>query len=270
MKIRRWIQILFFLLIAATAINHGLTESGIEVSWLPTASLHAVCPFGGVVTLYTYLTDGLLIKKIHESSLVLLGLVFMLSILAGPVFCGWICPLGSVQEWIGKIGRKILGHRYNKVVPNRVDRSLSYLRYAVLAWVLIVTAISFDLVFSAVDPYFALFQFWTGEVALSAIVILLVVLGLSLIVERPWCRYACPYGALLGISNKFRIFSIRRNSKTCVDCKRCDTACPMGIEVSGKEKVRDLRCISCMACTSEAVCPIPATVELLGGIKDEA
>lgn len=270
MKSRRWVQVGFFLFIAAIAANHGLTEMGNGISWIPNMSLHAVCPFGGVVTLFTYVTDGLLIKKIHESSLVLMVLVFILSILVGPAFCGWVCPFGSVQEWVGKLGRKIFGKRYNHLIPKKSDRLLGWLRYGVLAWVLIVTAASFDLVFSTVDPYYALFQFWTGEVAVSAIVVLLTVLGLSLIVERPWCRYACPYGALLGITNKFRLFTIRRRAKTCVDCKQCDLVCPMGIEVSTSKKVRDLRCISCMECSSDSACPIPETVELLGGMKDEA
>ncbi len=270
MKLRRLMQIAFFLFIAAIAVNHGLAENGEGISWLPNASLHAICPFGGVVTLYTYITDGILIKKIHESSLVLMGLVFFISLLVGPAFCGWVCPMGSLQEWMGKLGRRIFGKRYNRMIPKGADRLLRWLRYGVLAWVLVVTATSFDLVFSAVDPYYALFHFWSGEVAVSAILILLAVLGLSLIVERPWCRYACPYGALLGITNKFRIFTIRRNDRTCVNCKKCDAVCPMGIEVSSASKVRDLRCISCMACTSEVACPIPDTVELLGGIKDEA
>lgn len=270
MKIRRWVQFGFFLFIAAIAVNHGLAESGGGVSWLPDASLHAVCPFGGVVTLYTLLTDGVMIKKIHESSLVLMGLVFFISILVGPAFCGWVCPLGTVQEWDGKLGRKLFGHRYNQMIPKKTDTLLGWLRYVVLVWVVIVTAMSFNLVFSAVDPYYALFQFWTGEVAVSALLVLAAVLGLSLIVERPWCRYACPYGALLGLTNKIRFFTIRRKKSTCIDCKACNASCPMGIEVSETEIVRDLRCISCMECTSERVCPIPATVEVLGGMKHEA
>ncbi len=269
MKSRRWVQIGFFLFIAAIAVNHGLTEAGGGISWIPNASLHAICPFGGVVTLYTYVTDGLLIKKIHESSLILMGLVLFLSILVGPAFCGWVCPLGSIQEWIGKLGRKLMGKRFNNLIPNRADQILRWLRYLILIRVLMVTAQSVQLVFSAVDPYYALFQFWTGEVAISAIVVLLVVLGLSLIVERPWCRYACPFGALLGITNLFRIFAIRRKPATCIGCKKCNAVCPMGIEVSTTTKVRDLRCITCMECTSDAACPIPETVELLGGKPNE-
>ena len=85
--IRRVVQWFFFLLIALIAVNHTLAESGGGISFLSSASLHAVCPFGGVETLYTFATSGLLVKKIPDSSLVDAGIVLRLSILFGPVFC---------------------------------------------------------------------------------------------------------------------------------------------------------------------------------------
>lgn len=91
------------------------------------------------------------------------------------------------------------------------------------------------------------------------------VLLLSLVVERPFCKYACPYGALQGVFNLFRIFRIKRNPDTCIDCSRCDRACPMNIRVSSSGVVRDHQCISCMKCTSEAACPVANTVELTTG-----
>jgi polyferredoxin len=88
------------------------------------------------------------------------------------------------------------------------------------------------------------------------------VLLLSLVVERPFCKYACPYGALLGIFNLFRIFKIRRNPSTCIDCKACDRTCPMNIPVSTGGAVRHHQCIACLKCTSEQACPVDKTVEL--------
>jgi ferredoxin len=161
---------------------------------------------------------------------------------------------------MASLGKRLLGRRYGKIIPRRLDKSMRYLRYAVLAAVVIATAVSAKLVFSDYDPYFALFNFWTGEVALTAFIILGLIMLLSLIVERPFCRYACPYGALLGLSNRFRIFKIRRVASTCIDCKACDRACPMGINISEAAAVTDAQCISCLRCTSEQACPVADTV----------
>jgi len=264
-RIRTAVQIFFFVLIAVIAVNHSLSETGNGIPLVAEASVHAVCPFGGVVSLYQFATVGDYVKKTHESSFILMIIVFALAVAAGPVFCGWICPFGSLQEWLAGIGRKIFGKRYNTMIPARLDKYLRYLRYAVAVWVLYVTARSAQLIFADYDPYYALFNFWSGEVAVTAFIALAAVILLSLFIERPFCKYACPYGAVLGIFNLFRIFGIRRNPVTCIDCKACDRACPMNINVSGAGKVRDHQCISCLKCTSEQACPVPDTVELMTG-----
>jgi polyferredoxin len=266
--IRKLVQWFFFLLIALISINHTLVANGGGIPFLSSASLHAVCPFGGVETLYTFVVSGLLVKKIHTASLALAGIVMLLSVLFGPVFCGWVCPLGTVQEWVGKLGRKLFRRRYNHFVPARLDRYLRYSRYGVLLWVLYVTATSGVLVFEAYDPYYALFNFWSTEVAWTALLILSLVLLGSIFVERPWCKYACPYGAVLGITNLFRVFSIKRSTTTCKADGACSIMCPMNIQVDTKTSVRDHQCISCMECTSEAICPVANTVLLTSrGVK---
>lgn len=260
--VRRVIQLFFFVLVALIALNHNLEESGKALPFLSTASLHAVCPFGGVVSLYQFATTGTFVQKIHQSSFVLMVLVFLLAALFGPVFCGWACPLGTIQEWFGKLGKKLFKKRYNHFIPYSVDRYLRFLRYGLLAWVLYMTAVTGKLAFGDIDPYFALFNFWTGEVAIGGLLVLLVTLVGSLFVERPWCKYACPYGAVLGITNIFRIFSIRRVERNCRSCGVCTRDCPMNIPVDETLVVKNHQCISCLECTSEAICPIDNTVAL--------
>ena len=264
--IRRVVQIFFFVFIALVSINHTLAESGGGIPLLSSASLHSLCPFGGVVTIYQFATVGTFVQKIHESAFVLMAIGFVLAILFGPVFCGWVCPLGTIQEWVAKWGKKLFKRRYNHFVPARIDNVLRYARYMVLAWVVYVTATSGTLIFAEYDPYFALFNFWSSEVAIGGLVILGLTLILSLFVERPWCKYACPYGAVLGITNLFRVFQIRRAESTCKADGACSIMCPMNIPVDTVKTVRDHQCISCLECTSEAVCPVAKTVIFATGV----
>lgn len=264
-RVRLWVQIGFFVVIAALAMGKWLQESGVAIPWLPPISLHAVCPFGGVVTLYTFWTTGALLPKLHSAAVILMASGLVVALFFGPLFCGYVCPLGSLQEWVGKLGKKLFPKHYGKLIPPAVDRALSFLRYGVLGLVLYQTAVAGKLVFETVDPYYALFHFMTGEVAISALGILVMVLVLSLVIERPWCRYLCPYGALLGLFNLIRLFPIRRRASTCIQCKRCDVACPMDIKVSAQTAVRDPRCISCHACVSGQACPVDDTVTIATG-----
>lgn len=266
---RKVLQFIFFLLIALTSLNHTLSKNGGGVSFLPNASLHALCPFGGVESMYALLTSGNLIQQVRVSSVLLLDLILLLALFFGPVFCGWVCPLGTIQEWVGRVGRNWLGpKRYNHFLPAGLDRVLRYARYGALAWVLYATITSAKLAFQAYDPYFALFNFWTGEAAPTALLILEITLLLSLVVERPWCKYACPFGALLGVTNLFRIFTIRRDEGNCRPGQACSTLCPMNIPISKHKVIRDHQCITCLECTSEACCPVKDTVVLgLGGME---
>jgi polyferredoxin len=268
-RIRLWVQIGFFALVALTTTASILAERGVKVPVVQEASLHAVCPFGGVVSFWQLLGSGTLVKKVHESSVVLAVVGIILALLFGPVICGWVCPFGSFQEWIGKLGKRILGKRYNKLLPTRLDKTLRYLRYLMLAWVSYMTITSGKLFFQDIDPYYALFNFWGSETSVAGFVVLGAVVLLSLIVERPFCKYACPYGAFQGIFNLFRIFGIRRDAKTCISCGACSRACPMNIEVDKNAVVRDHQCITCMRCTSEAACPVASTVVLAAG-KEKA
>jgi polyferredoxin len=81
-------------------------------------------------------------------------------------------------------------------------------------------------------------------------------------------KYACPYGAFLGVFNLFRVFSIKRAASTCKADGACSILCPMNIPVDSVNVVRDHQCISCLECTSEAVCPVAKTVLFTsGGLK---
>jgi polyferredoxin len=205
--------------------------------------------------------ESTILKEIRSSAFILFGIVLFLSVLFGPVFCGWICPFGSVQELISKAGKKLFKNKFNNFINPKLDSVLRYTRYLVLIYILYITAKSGYLIFKDFDPYSTLFGFWR-EFSIGGLVILAIVILMSFIMERPWCKYLCPYGAMLGITNTFRIFKIQRNPTACISCNACNKSCPMNIDIEKNINVKNHQCITCLDCTSENACPKDSTLEL--------
>lgn len=274
-NIRRISQLFFLVLVGLISLNHYLVEVGKEIWFLGSASLHAICPFGAVETFGALIMYDKMIPKLHESTIVLFGLIAFMSIVFGPVVCSFICPLGTVQELASVVGKMLFKKRFNTLISNKVEKKLLYIKYIVLIYILYVTTVSLKLAFLDFDPYYALFNFWSSEVSVGALIVLGLTITMSLVAERPWCRFMCPFGALVGFTNKFSLFKIKRNKPTCINCGKCDKACPVGLEVSKEEVITDINCIRCMECTSERTCPIEDTVVfsldyVKGGYKHEA
>ncbi len=128
----RWtVQLIMLVLILGGASLRNLLPAG---SFLATLfpELQGFCPFGEVRSVTTVITDfASLANTSHSNLWVLLGVV-LITVLFGTVFCSTLCPLGTVQEWIGKLGRRLWGKRYNPPVSRRLDRVLSSSRYLIL------------------------------------------------------------------------------------------------------------------------------------------
>lgn len=251
-KIRYGVQIIFLILILIVSINHLAEEQG--WTFLPTSpNLHAVCPFGGVATIYTSITQDTLVKKLHPSSIVLMWGVLFSALLLGAIFCGWICPFGTIQEFLGKVGRKLFKRRYNNLLPRKIKPYLSYFRYIFLAIIIYKTAETGKLFFEPYDPYSTLFNIWSDELSVLAYVILGITLVAALIEERAWCKFACPFGAILGLFNKFSLYKIHLNSSQCISCGACNRHCPLEIDVQNGATVNSSICTRCGKCLT--VCP---------------
>ena len=134
----------------------------------------------------------------------------------------------------------------------RVDHILRYGRYVVLVWAIGGAALTGVMVFRELDPWNALLSVVEFEIS-TAFVVLIAVLALSVFIERPFCRYACPLGAVQGLIGKASPVAIQRNADACLGCTICNTACPMNIEVNQATRVTDTNCIGCLECV--AACP---------------
>ena len=89
-----------------------------------------------------------------------------------------------------------------------------------------------------------------GTIGLAVIMILV---ALSVVIQNFWCRYLCPYGALMGIVSALSTVKIRRDAEACIDCGKCNKACPSHLPVDQLVQIRSVECTACMECV--AVCP---------------
>lgn len=257
-RVRHTVQAVVVVLVLGLAVRHGLEQPG-------AASVDALCPFGGVETLWTWVTTGSFVTKIHPANLVLAGLLAVSVLVAGNAFCGWVCPLGSLQDGIAWLRRR-LRLRAVTVAP-RVDRVLRWGRFVVLAVILVVSAQTATLWFAGWDPYVTIFglhwllepepaSMWVGwTVALG-------VLGIGLLVERAWCRYLCPLGGVLSVLGHLSILRIRRTD-SCTGCDLCVRPCPVGIDVGAAAPAVSTDCIGCLECV--ASCPTGGALSVQAG-----
>ena len=270
--LRRLVQLGFALFILAVTVRHVIVG---EDSGIVTASPEAYCPFGGLETLYKYLSSGgSFVAHTHLSNVVLLVAVLVTAVLARSAFCGWVCPLGFIQDLVASLSA-FLRKRFPKfrramtslkVGGQRLaflDRYLRLVKYGVLAWAVIGAAVYGVMVFRDYDPWSALiniaeFSFTPG----------LVVLGITLVasffVSRPWCRYACPLGAASGLLGKLSPFYLKREAAACTVCKVCTTACPMGLPVHSATTIQSADCNGCLECVG--ACPRVGALELKLGM----
>ncbi len=257
-RIRHLSQLGFAAFILYSSVLHGTAAD--EAS---TASIDALCPFGGLETLWKFISSGgQFVSKTHLSNVVLgLGLVLGV-LLAGGAFCGWVCPFGAVQDLMNWIRRKLRLHEVQ--VPARADRVLRYGRYLVLAMVIYQTISTVKLWFADWDPYRTLFGLgWLFEFNLAAnwfaYAVVLAVLGASLFVERAWCRYACPLGGAISLLGNLSLLRIRRSNSSCKGCNVCATPCPVKLPVATADTISS-NCIGCLACVQ--ACPRPGALEI--------
>jgi polyferredoxin len=250
-------QLGFFGFIAYVATAHQLAPAGID----RPPSVEAFCPFGGLESLITFATTGQMVQRTFTSTLVVFAALVGLTLVAGPAFCGWICPFGAIQEWLQRLGRAILKRRY--VLPRAVDRPLRYLRYVLLVYLVVGTAYYGFLIFRDYDPFLAFAHVMSAELFAEGIkfgfVALIATLVLSLFVERPFCKYFCPLGGFVDLVSKVSLLQIARKPSLCAVDGACDKSCPVDIEVS-QSKGTPMGCIGCLQCV--ASCPHPGALPL--------
>jgi len=200
------------------------------------------------------------------------ALLIIATMIFGRFFCGFMCAFGTLGDAVHFIGKKLFKLNYR--IPEATDKKLKWLKYVLLVF-LIFTWISGIGVFSGWSPWDAFgslmsfppdFAYAFTSMTIGTILLLLIVIG-SLFVERFFCRYFCPMGAIFSIASKLKIAKIKKTRTNCGRCKVCTNNCKMGIPLYQSDVVNSGECIQCMKCVS--ACP-RSNVKFTVASKDAA
>ena len=228
--------------------THVITNRppGVE-GWLPIA---------GMMNFKYWLLTGD-VPPVHPAAMFLLITFVSMAFLLRKAFCSWLCPIGTVSEMLASLGRKVF--RRNFVITKWVDIPLRGLKYLLLGFfVYAVSSMSVHALGAFLhSPYgliadVKMLNFFRHLDRTGLIVIGILVLG-SVLVKNFWCRYLCPYGALLGFASLLSPLRIRRTPSACIDCGKCAKACPANLPVDKLVTIKSAECTGCMECV--AICP---------------
>ena len=165
------------------------------------------------------------------------------------LFCGWMCPFGSLQEAIFKIAKAIGLKRFQTQLPQKWHDRLKWVKYAVFFFLLTVSMFSMGLAekLAEVEPFKTTFLVGVMNRAWPYGLFVAAILGVSIFIERPYCKYICPLGASLAMPSTFRWFGLKRK-QDCNSCKACAVGCgAQAIDADGRIDHREcLHCLDCM------------------------
>lgn len=238
---------------AGTHLRTMARPAGVE-GWLPIA---------GLMNFKYWLATGRL-PATHPAALFLFVTFLAIAFLLRKAFCSWLCPVGTVSEYLWRAGRHIF--RRNFYLPRWLDLPLRGLKYLLVGFFVWAVA---NMPAEAIEqfmhsPYGAIADVrmlnFFRDLGQTAGIVLAILVVVSVFVQNFWCRYLCPYGALLGIVSFFSPMRIRRTADACIDCAKCAKACPSALPVDKLITIKSAECTGCLECV--AVCPSEGALEM--------
>jgi polyferredoxin len=234
-------------------------DGAIDVARPP--AVEAFLPIAALVALKRFLLTGYW-DEIHPAGLTILAGAVLTAFAARKAFCSWVCPVGAISRALEALGRRTLWRRGFPAVPRWLDLPLSAVKYLLLgffAWTVFAR-----MPLEAIEGFLRAPYNLVADAKMLLLfahpsTVSLAILGglavLSLVVKHFWCRYLCPYGALLGVASLFSPLLVRRDPDRCNDCRACTRACPAEIPVHSRLRVLSPECTGCMSCVAACTTP---------------
>lgn len=214
-------------------------------------------PISALLSLKQLFTQGIF-DEVHPAGLTIFIAVMVMSLIVRKGFCGYLCPVGFIHNLLNKIGRRI---GKTVTVKGKIELGMLIPKYIALTFFLIT--VFFKMSGREVDAFIhspynftaeaRMMQFFTDMSSTAALVVG-TILVLGIFIPYFWCRFLCPYGALLGIIAKVSPVAIKRDEEKCISCGKCNKACPGGIEVDIKQTINSAECVGCTQCIN--ACPV--------------
>ena len=216
--------------------------------------VEAFLPIAALLGIKDWLFSGS-INPIHPASVVILLSALLVSLLLRRSFCAWICPIGAVEELLWKRGFSLF--KRNIRLPEWLDVILRSPKYILLAFFIYFIFIKMPpgQVAAFIESDYnriadvRMLDFFLNLSGFSLWFIIITLL-ISLPLKNPFCRFLCPYGALLGLLAIFSPAKVTRDREICVSCGVCSQLCPAYIPVMEKERVHSPECVGCWRCIS--------------------
>lgn len=260
-SLRRCFQLAFFALNAWIGVEFYLFvryyETGGRTVWAGRPpGVEGWLPIASLMNLKVLALSGQM-PALHPAGMFLLVAFLAASWIFRKSFCGWLCPVGTISEYLWKLGRQTFGRNFR--LPRKLDIGLRSLKYLLLALFLFaVGSMSVEAIRAFLEgPYgivsdVKMLNFFRFMGLAGGTVVAMLVVA-SVFVQNFWCRYLCPYGALMGLASLASPLRIRRDEALCIDCGKCAKACPSALPVDKLIQIRSAECIGCLECVAE--CP---------------
>lgn len=265
-SIRRMVQLLSCSIVVFIGIQFytfvAQLENGIIPNFERPPGVEAFLPISALVSLKHFFVTGK-INTIHPSALVIFSIICMTALIVKKGFCSWVCPIGLFSDILAKLNG--VSFKNKLILPIWADVLLRSIKYGLAGF--FVWSIFYKMPIQSIEqfiqsPYnqFAdikMLHFFT-HISNTALTVILVLFLLSFVIPYFWCRYLCPYGAVLGVVSFLSIGKIKRDPFNCSNCGRCEKKCPSLIRIREKESIHSSECTACMTCVN--TCPEKQTL----------